>query len=212
MSQPVKARRYDARGRRNASVERRRLILAAARELFIAHGYAGTTMARVAARAGVALDTVYDLVGKKPALFRLLVETSISGADEALRAEDRDYVREIRAEPSPTGKLEIYAAAIRRIHARLAPLVAVLQAVAPAEPELAALWQEISERRARNMRRFAQDLAATGALRVPVREAADVIWATNSPELYLLLVHQRRWSPARYERWLAAAWRRLLLD
>nr|MBA3267271.1 hypothetical protein [Acidimicrobiia bacterium] len=39
----------------------------------------------------------------------------------------------------------------------------------------------------------------------------DVIWATNSAELYVLLTVERRWTPDRYERWLADAWCRLLL-
>jgi hypothetical protein len=62
------------------------------------------------------------------------------------------------------------------------------------------------------MRLLAADLAAAGRLRVPVDEAAEVIWATNAPELYLLLVDQRGWPPERYERWLADTWVRLLLD
>ena len=41
--------------------------------------------------------------------------------------------------------------------------------------------------------------------------AADIVWATNAPELYQLLVGQRGWSPERYERFLADTWRRLLL-
>lgn len=46
---------------------------------------------------------------------------------------------------------------------------------------------------------------------VSVAEAADVIWSTNSPEFFALLVHDRGWAPERFERWLAAAWKRLLL-
>lgn len=63
------------------------------------------------------------------------------------------------------------------------------------------------------MRLLAADLATTGALRegVSVEEVADVIWATNASEVYVLLVFERGWSPERYERWLAAAWQRLLL-
>ncbi len=42
-------------------------------------------------------------------------------------------------------------------------------------------------------------------------EAADVIWATNSSELYVLLTVERGWPADRYERWLADTWCRLLL-
>ena len=61
------------------------------------------------------------------------------------------------------------------------------------------------------MRRLATQLDATGELAVPVDYAADVIWATNSAELYLLLVGQRGWTPRKYSEWLEEWWRRLLL-
>lgn len=159
------------------------------------------------------MDTVYATVGKKPALFRLLVETAISGIDNAVPAEERDYVRAIRAEPDAARKLKIYAAALTGIQARLAPLFRVLQGAAALDPELNALWQEISQRRAKNMRLFAQDLAATGHLRrkLSVDKAADIIWSMNSPEFYLLLVQERSWSPEDFEQWLSDAWIRLLL-
>jgi len=100
---------------------------------------------------------------------------------------------------------------MRMIAGRLAPVLGIIQQAAGAEPELTSLWREISDRRAANMRRFAADLAAVGALRVDLGEAPDIIWATNAPELYQLLVGQRGWSPDRYERFLADTWRRLLL-
>jgi hypothetical protein len=46
---------------------------------------------------------------------------------------------------------------------------------------------------------------------VSVDEAADVIWATTSPELFVLLTVERGWSPRRFERWLTDTWQRLLL-
>lgn len=209
----VKRRTYDATGRRQAAESTRRSILEAARRLFLERGYAATTMPAIARAAGVALDTVYAAVGRKPALFRLLVELAISGAQDPVPAEARDYVRAIRAEPEAGRKLEIYAAALPALHERLAPLFLVLQAAAPLDADLRSLWREISQRRAANMRLLARDLEATGGLRedLPVDAVADVIWSTNSPELYLLLVQQRGWSPERYQRWLAEAWKLLLL-
>lgn len=170
-------------------------------------------MAAVARAAGVALDTVYASVGRKPELVRRLVERAISGADDPIPAEHREYVRAIHAEPMAARKLALYAAAVRAIHARLAPIVRVIQAAAPTEAALGRMWKEISERRADSMRRFTAELAATGALRpdLSVEEAADVVWATGAPELYLLLVGDRGWAPKRYERWLSSTWDRLLL-
>lgn len=206
-------RAYDTQRRREAATRTRVAILQAALRLFTERGYAATTMADIADAAGVALDTIYASVGRKPTLFRVLIETAISGTDQPVPAEQREYVNAVRSEPDAGRKLELYANAMRAIHERLAPLLRVLHVAAPVDPELAAMWNEITARRARNMRLFAADLASTNALRegLSIDEAADVIWATNSSELYVLLVQERGWDPDRYAPWLADAWRRLLL-
>jgi AcrR family transcriptional regulator len=209
--QPPVNRRYDASGRRQAAERTRASILDAARQLFADRGYTATPMTAIAQHAGVALDTVYAAVGRKPDLARLLIETAISGTGDAVPAEERGYVRAIQAAPDAEAKIAVYAAAMSQIAPRLAPLLAMLQQAAPADPALAALWQEISERRHANMRRFAAELAAVTTLRVDPGEAADIIWATNAPELYQLLAGQRGWTPGRYERFLADTWRRVLL-
>jgi AcrR family transcriptional regulator len=217
MSPKVKARTqkrsYDASRRRADSAATRLRILDAAREGIVEGGYRSTTVAAIARKAGVNTDTVYALVGRKPVILRELIETAISGRDEAVPAEDRDYVVAMRAEPDPRRKLALYAAAIRSIHARLAPLVLALRDAATSEPEAAAVWTQISERRAANMRELARNLRDAGGLRddLTISEAADVLWATNSPDLYALFVMERGWSAARYQRWLADAWFRLLL-
>lgn len=210
--QPPVKRRYDATKRRQAAANTRTAILNAALELFAARGYTATPMSAVAARAGVALDTVYASVGRKPELARLLIETAISGTSQAVPAEERAYVLAIQAATDAETKIALYARAMRAIAGRLAPVLAILQQAAAAEPELAALWRDITERRAANMHRFAASLAEVAALRMEPAEAADVIWATNAPELYQLLIGQRGWTPERYEQFLADTWRRVLLQ
>jgi hypothetical protein len=93
------------------------------------------------------------------------------------------------------------------------PLFLALRDASATEAETKEVWQEISDRRATNMRKLARDLQAAGGLRrgLTVNEAGDVLWATNSSELYVLLTVERGWSTAHYERWLADAWCRLLL-
>ena len=210
MPGPVK-RRYDATGRRQAAARTRTAILDAARQLFTERGYAATSMTAIADRAGVALDTVYAAAGRKPELARLLIETAISGTDQAIPAEQRDYVRAIQAAPDAATKIAAYAAAVTAIAPRLAPVLAIIQQAAPAEPELARLWDQIADRRAANMHRFVADLAAVHPLRLDPGQAADIVWATNATELYQLLVTQRGWTPQRYQHFLTDTWHRLLL-
>lgn len=208
MSRAAKRRPYSSATRETAALATREAIIEAARRVFLERGYAGATMPAIADAAGVALDTIYVTVGTKPTLFRLLVETSISGRGEAVPAEERDYVRALRAEPDAVRKLQIYAAAISVIHPRLAPLFQVLKAAAPMEPELEKLWREISRRRAANMRLLVENLATTGRLRegLSLDVAADIVWSMNSPEFYLLLVKQRGWSLEAFQSWLEDAW------
>lgn len=209
----VKSRAYDNTGREAHSEETRQRILRAARELIVERGYRPTTVAAIATRAGVHVDTVYELVGRKPVLLRELIERALSGTDAVVAAEDREYVKAIRAEPDPARKLAIYARAVREIQARMAPLLLALRDASTTEPDAKQVWREISDRGAANMRKLARELDAAGGLRadLSVEEAADVIWATNSSELYVLLTVEREWPSERYERWLADTWCRLLL-
>src|SRR5262245_10827869 len=97
-------RAYHAPRRLAQAAATRAAILAAARKVFIARGYRAATVADIAAEAAVAVDTVYATVGRKPALLRELVETAISGEDEAVPAEERDYVAWVRAASSAQDK------------------------------------------------------------------------------------------------------------
>ena len=215
MEEPVKAtkRRYNSTQRAAQAAATRRAVLDAAREVFVRRGYIGATVAEIAATAGVAVDTLYATVGSKPVLLRELAETAISGADTAVPAEDRDYVKATRAATSAEEKLEIYAAAVVAIQQRLAPVFAALRDAAATDTACAQLWNDISERRARNMRQFAVELRNTGQLRDDLsnQEVADVIWSMNAAEYWLLLVGQRGWTAERFGDWLVDAWKRLLL-
>lgn len=210
---PRQRRSYDATGRQRAAELTRARIIDSARHCFLAAGYSAATIADIADRAGVSPDTVYTAVGTKPALFRELIETALSGTDQPVDGRDRDYAVRMRAEPDARSKLAIYAAAVTQIQARLAPLFLVLREAAAGQKQLGALWREITERRARNMRLLAADLHSTGAMRpeLQLAEIADIIWSMNSSEYYAMLVFERGWSPERFEEWLLDAWTRLLL-
>ncbi|MFW0784750.1 helix-turn-helix domain-containing protein [Gordonia sp. CPCC 206044] len=206
-------RRYDSTRRRAAAAQTRSRVLATARELFMANGYAATTIADIARGAGVVADTVYATVGRKPALFRELIELALSGTDEPVPGAQREYAVRMRAEPDVRSKLAIYAEAVTAIQSRLAPLFLVLREAAAVDPDLRELWDEITLRRATNMRALAADLASGGQLRADlgVDEVADVIWTMNSSEYYAMLVFDREWQPERFTSWLHDAWCRLLL-
>ncbi len=115
--------------------------------------------------------------------------------------------------PRAREKLAIYAASVVDVQERLAPIFLALREAGATDPSCRALWKEISDRRAANMRLFAADLRTTGELRTDLTddEVADIVWSLNSSEYFVLLVHERGWTPERFERWLHEAWARLLL-
>jgi AcrR family transcriptional regulator len=207
------SRRYDASSRKQAAQQSRHAIAEQARQIFIERGYHGATMAGIAQAAGVSHETVYAMFGPKPALFRHLIETALSGVDEPVPALEREAVQQARAEPSPARTIEIFARIVRQLHQRLAPLFAVLTDAARSDADLRALADELNARRIGHMRLFVEDLRSKHGLRdeIPVELATDMIWAMNSTEFYLLFVRDRGWAPEAYEVWLAETWKRLLL-
>ena len=209
----VDKRPYDTSNRQDRSALTRQRIVDAARELIVEHGYGATTVSAVARAANVHVDTVYQLVGRKPQLITELIEQALSGTDHAVEGEHRAHVTAMRAFPRAADKLRIYAKAMTETHVRLAPLFLALRDASAADESARVIWRQISNRRAMNMRRLVGDLAETGELRsgLTADDAADTIWATNSPELYVLLTVERGWTTERYEQWLTESWTLLLL-
>ena len=85
-------RSYDNSERRERSQETRARILDAARQTITAKGYRAATIAEIARAADVHVDTVYELVGRKPALLRALIEGAISGGPDPVAPAQRAYV------------------------------------------------------------------------------------------------------------------------
>ena len=182
MEPAVKRRAYSSPRRAQAARQTKAAILAASRPLFISQGYAGTTVAAIAEDAGVAVDTVYASVGRKPQVFRLPRVSPVRDGRGG-PALERDYVKQIEATSDAVVKLAVYAEAVTSIQGRLAPLFVVVRQAAATEPELAALWTSIAERRLTNMRLFAASLQRTGQLRpeLSIEKVADIVWSMNSP-------------------------------
>ena len=183
----------------------RRAVLDAARERFLRDGYAATTMAHVAADAGVSVETVYKNFGNKAKLLKAVFDVTIAGDDEPVPVRDREAVAKVRAEPDGRRKLEMYAHHITAIGQAVGPLLLVVRDAAATNPDAAELWQALQSERLMGMTLFAQHLGQQGHLRtgVTVAEAADIIWACNSLETWDLFMRQRGWNAKRLGRLLS---------
>jgi AcrR family transcriptional regulator len=188
----------------------RRAVVDAARALFLERGYQATTIDAISDRSDVPAPTVYRLFSSKLGILQALLDASIAGDDRALSLQERPQVAALLAEPEPEKLLAGLAAVTVGINARSAEVYRILSSAASSDPSAAALLADYQHQRDDGQGRIARAFARTGSLRPGLRErdAADLIHALLSPELYRLLVIDRAWPPERYERWLA----RLLTD
>ena len=200
----VKRRRYDATHRQERARANRKAMLDAAIELLVEHGYAETTLALVAKRAGAAAPTVYKAFGNKPAMVEAAFNYASAGDTDPTPIYERERARRILSEPNPVEKLKIYTDGLLGTLTRSARLQLVARAAAEIDVEMRDIWERITSRRLLGMGIIATNLSEGGHLRrgVSEQEARDVLWAYTSPELYQLMVLIRGWSGPRYRDWV----------
>lgn len=198
-------RRYDGSARRDRARATRRRVLEAARDAFLADGYAATTVAGVARRAEVSADLVYKSFGTKMGLLKEVLDVTVGGDDEQVAVTDRPEPQRMRREPDQRRQLAMLAHGVTGNLERLRPIDAILRGAAAVDPEAAALRADIQVRQRRAaMREVVGWVAAQGPLRagVTVVTGADAVWAVASPEVHEMLRGTCGWSAARYEAWL----------
>jgi AcrR family transcriptional regulator len=205
MDRDVKPRRtYDGAARQARTRRTQAAVVEAAQSLFVERGYAATTIEAISDHSDTPQATVYRLFSSKLGILKALLDVSIGGDDEAVAVADRPQVRALFSAEDPKGQLAAFAALLREIMARVGPVHRVLADAARSDQDAAALLAEIARQRHEGQQGIARSLAGSGALRpgLSERDAADVIHALASPEVYGLLVTDRGWSGERYETWL----------
>jgi AcrR family transcriptional regulator len=193
--QDVKARRrYESSVRTRQRLATRAAVLAAAEELFVARGYDGTSIAAVAAEAGVSAQTVYETFGNKPGLLRDAVRVATMGTQDSLF--EPSWVEVVAAVPDQAGRWALMRTATTTLLTRTLPLAEVVRAAGRSHPEVAELWNELEAERRGNVEQIVDLLADVGPLRTTRDDAVDLVWAMGrSTDLFAALVHERDWPP-----------------
>ena len=203
------ARTYSSPLRKQQAAATRRAVLAAARDLFVAQGYAATTVDQIAERAGVSKPTVFNAVGNKQMLLRTVRDVALAGDDRPIPVSQRPLAAKIGEEPDRRRAIELLATHLTTAASRYAPVYEVLRAAADSgEPDLRALWETEEEQRLAGARHWIDVLRRKGNSNPPgfdVRSAVDVLWLLMASDNFSRLVYRRGWSEARYRRWLIAA-------
>jgi AcrR family transcriptional regulator len=204
MAERVKSkRRYDSSRRREQAATTRRDILEAAQRLFEQQGFAATTMAAIAAEAGVALKTVYVAFETKSGVLRSLWHLLLRGDQDDVPVGERRWYHEVLEEPDPERQLRLNARNSRTVKQRAGALLGVIRDAASADRDIETLWSRIQTDFYEIQRRIVEALHRKKALRpgLDVTRATDILWTLNHPDLWQLLVRERGWTPDEYEQW-----------
>ncbi|MEA2419910.1 MAG: hypothetical protein QOE60_2116 [Thermoleophilaceae bacterium] len=162
-------------------------------------------MALIAERAGVSLKTVYVAFETKSGVLRALWNFLLRGDQEEAPVAERDWYREVVEEPDPERQLRLNARNACTVKKRIGAVLGVIRSAAPIDPEIAGLWSRIQTDFYNNQRVIVETLHRRRALRrgLDVERASDILWTLNHPDLWLLLVGERGWTPEQWERWFA---------
>jgi AcrR family transcriptional regulator len=205
-------RRYDSPARRDRARRTRQAVLDAAREQFVAHGYAATSIRAVAAAAGVSVPTVEQAFGTKRTLLKHVVDVTRAGDDEPVALLDRPPARAAAAAGTPGEFLDLIAAEIGVVSARVSAVFAVLAAAAAGDPEIAGLAAEIDAQRRVVAGWLVDTLAGLAEPALPRDRAVDVVWTLLDPVVHRRLTADCGWTTAEFAGGLADSLARLLLS
>ena len=117
--------------------------------MFLRDGYASTTVAGVAAAAGVSVETIYKTFRGKPGLIRAIQHTGLAGAG-SVPAPDRSD--EMSAQDlAPRAVLRNWATLTKEVMPRVAPITLLVRAAAATDPDMGGLLAEINDERLQRM-------------------------------------------------------------
>ncbi len=194
----VKPRRYDASRRRERAGRTRQAIIDAARERFLRDGYAATTIASIAEDAEASVNTVYKSFGGKAGILRAVCEEALTGTGRVPAEQRSDTMQ--ATETDPARMLRGLGTLTTEVAPRIAPLLLLLATAAETDSALSQLRADLDNARLSRMAQVARTLRGKTRLRAgrSVDQAADILWAYSSADLYRLLVLERGWSAERY--------------
>jgi AcrR family transcriptional regulator len=204
--EPVKTRRQFA------AEETQRVIVEAASALFLDHGYHATSIGRIAAEAGVAVQTIYNAVGSKRDLLSRVLDFAAAG--ERAPVPVPQFMREqAEFEPDPRRIIAQLVEFWRSALPRTAPVFRIIREAAATDSEIAVLERGRTAQRLGNYRQAAQLLADRDALRpgMTIDDAAAAIFAIGHPEIYRALVVDGDWDDEAWANWLQATLEAALL-
>jgi AcrR family transcriptional regulator len=208
----VNRRPYRSRLRAQRAEQSRARILDAARELFLADGYARTTTAAIAGQAGLSEALLFAAFGTKAGLLEALIGQAVGGDDVPVALRERPDWARMAAGHDARAAVGRFAEMSAAIQQRTWRLIELARAAADTDQAMASLLTRGAANRRADCRDFTEHAVADG-LRSDLTpaEAADVLWLYTSADLYRMLVGTAGWTHERYAAWLVGTLARALL-
>lgn len=208
-------RQYESPRRAEQAQRTRSAVVAGAHLLFVANGYASTSIREIAAEARVSEQTVYRLFSDKPALLREVVLTAVGGPEDPTVARQSRMMDQLSELDSPVERLAAVAEWVGESYGRgLAELEHVVWAAAPTDDRVAELAEFMATQRYEDTRSlvlavFGSSLKAEG---VSVDDVIDYIYAVESSPVFRVLVTERGWTTEKYVQWFVRLVQRMFLE
>jgi AcrR family transcriptional regulator len=201
------ARNYHSPRRELSAAATRRDLIAAARRLFVGHGYAQVTVADIAREAGTAVKTVYASVGGKAEILREILE----GARQDSGAEET--IAQVRATSDAATCLALLAHGTRLGNEGQGETLAILNSAMHVHQHAEALWEQIATAYRAALRLAAEHLDDLGRLPAGMTadRCTDLLWFCFGPQAWRTLVGDCHWTWDEAETRLAATATTLLV-
>lgn len=179
-------------------------MVRAAHELFTERGYTGARMADIAARAGVAVQTVYFTFHTKGELLQACYERAVLGEDDPRPPAEQPWFAELLAAASAAAALRHFATGNTDIVSRVGLLDDVVRS-ALHEPDAVAIRADSERLRRNGFRSIAEHLDSTFGLAagLDVETATDVLLTLGATGVYRSLVLDFGWTRVRFVDWLS---------
>jgi AcrR family transcriptional regulator len=185
--------------RQRQAGDTRRRIVDATRQLLQSEGYAGMTIETIGRRAEVSAQSVYAIFKSKTGILIELLDQSSFGVDY------EDAVRQARSASDPETRLRLAARVARQIRGAQSATFDLMRGAGVVAPELARLEQNRERLRYEGEEGTITFLREAGRLRpgLDQKTARDIFWMLTGGDVYRMLVRERKWSPQKYQDWLA---------
>ena len=191
-------RRYNASGRRDRAERTREEIIDVGSDLFLANGFAATTVSTIANASRVSEETIYKSFGGKAGLVRAIWARALQGEGSVPAERRSDVMR--ATEQDPREVIRGWGEFIIEVAPRAVPILLLIKSAAASDSQIAELLAEVDHQRLARMEDNARTLHDRRQLRtgMSLNEARDILWTYSAPELFELLVGRRGWSVERF--------------